>query len=50
MDPDIRGIRWAFVLVGVADGTLLPFIPLYLLERGLSAPAIGLVLAGITLI
>jgi len=50
MDPDIRGIRWAFVLVGVADGTLLPFIPLYLLERGLGAPAIGLVLAGMALV
>jgi PPP family 3-phenylpropionic acid transporter len=50
MESDIRGIRWAFVLVGVADGTLLPYIPLYLLERGLSAAAIGAVLAGMALV
>ncbi len=50
MQPDIRGIRWAFVLVGVADGTLLPYIPLYLLERGLGAAAIGGVLAGMALV
>jgi PPP family 3-phenylpropionic acid transporter len=29
----------------VADGTLLPFIPLFLLQRGLTAPLIGAVLA-----
>ena len=46
MQPDIKGVRWAYLLVGVADGTLLPFIPLYLLERGLGAAAIGAVLAG----
>lgn len=50
MDPDIRGIRRAFVLVGVADGTLLPFIPLYLLQRGLTAAGIGAVLAGMALV
>src|SRR5256885_5250858 len=31
--------------MGAADGTLLPFIPLYLFERGLSAAWIGLVIA-----
>jgi MFS transporter, PPP family, 3-phenylpropionic acid transporter len=41
----IRGLRWAYVLVGVADGTLLPFVPLYLVERGLSAGGVGAVLA-----
>lgn len=46
MEPDIRGVRRAYLLVGVADGTLLPFVPLYLLERGLNAAAIGAVLAG----
>jgi MFS transporter, PPP family, 3-phenylpropionic acid transporter len=46
MEPDISGVRRAFLLVGVADGTLLPFIPLYLLERGLNAASIGAVLAG----
>lgn len=50
MDPDMRGLKWAFLLVGVADGTLLPFIPLYLLERGLGAPAIGAVLGGMALV
>ena len=50
LEPDIRGIRWAFVLVGVADGTLLPYIPLYLLERGLNAAAIGAVLAGMAVV
>jgi PPP family 3-phenylpropionic acid transporter len=46
-DPavQIRGLNWAYVLMGAADGTLLPFIPLYLFERGLSAPWIGLVIA-----
>ena len=43
--PEVSGLNWAYVLVGVADGTLLPFIPLYLLERGMSAVAIGAVLA-----
>lgn len=33
-------------MVGVADGTLLPFVPLYLLGHGLSPAAIGAVLAG----
>ena len=46
-DPavQIRSLNWAYVLMGVADGTLLPFIPLYLFERGLTAAWIGLVLA-----
>jgi PPP family 3-phenylpropionic acid transporter len=41
----IGGLRGAYALIGVADGTLLPFIPLYLFERGLHAVAIGAVLA-----
>src|SRR2546421_3177464 len=47
VDPavQIRGLNWAYVLMGAADGTLLPFIPLYLFERGLSAAWIGLVIA-----
>jgi PPP family 3-phenylpropionic acid transporter len=49
VESDIRGIKWAFALAGVADGTLLPFIPLFLLERGLGAEAIGAVLAGMAL-
>jgi PPP family 3-phenylpropionic acid transporter len=38
------------VLVGVADGTLLPYIPLYLLQHGLGAASIGAVLAGMALV
>ena len=43
--PPLRSLNWAYLLIGVADATLLPFIPLLLVERGLSASAIGLVLA-----
>jgi PPP family 3-phenylpropionic acid transporter len=42
----LRSLNWTYVLVGAADATLLPFIPLLLVERGLSASVIGLVLAG----
>lgn len=35
----------AFVLLGATDATILPFIPLYLLERGFDASRIGVVLA-----
>ena len=49
MTPDAerptRGLNWAYALIGIADGTLLPFIPLYLLQRGLDAVQIGAVLA-----
>jgi PPP family 3-phenylpropionic acid transporter len=45
INQETSGLHWAYVLVGVADGTLLPFVPLFLLGRGLSAPVIGEVLA-----
>jgi PPP family 3-phenylpropionic acid transporter len=41
----VSGLNWAFVLIGAADATLLPFIPLYLFHHGLGAPQIGAVLA-----
>ena len=44
-ESGIRGLRWAYVFVGVADGTLLPFIPLYLVQRGLTAGGVGAVLS-----
>jgi len=44
-DRPIFALNRAYVLLGIADGTLLPFIPLLLLQRGMSAAAIGLVLA-----
>ena len=37
------------MLIGVADGSLLPFVPLFLLQRGMSAPVIGAVLAAAAL-
>src|SRR5258708_2115939 len=43
--PETSGLRGWYILVGVADGTLLPFVPLLLFDRGLSAPVIGAVLA-----
>lgn len=44
-NDQLRGLRRTYILMGVADGTVLPFIPLYLLQRGMSPAAIGLVLA-----
>ena len=44
-DRPILALNRAYVLLGVADGTLLPFIPLLLAQRGMSAAAIGVVLA-----
>lgn len=41
------GLNWAYALQGIADGALLPFIPLYLLQRGLDPLEIGAVLAAI---
>ena len=41
------GLNWAYALLGIADGTLLPFIPLYLLQRGLDPVEIGAVLSAI---
>ena len=50
-DPKLekRSLNWSYVLVGVADGTLLPFVPLFLLKQGMSAPLIGAVLAAAAL-
>lgn len=50
-DPKVekRALNWSYVLVGVADATLLPFVPLFLLQRGMSAPLIGAVLAAAAL-
>ena len=46
--PTRRGVKdlnWSYALVGVADGTLLTFVPLLLFRRGFDASLIGLVLA-----
>jgi PPP family 3-phenylpropionic acid transporter len=49
-DRAIGGLKWTYVLVGVADATLLPFLPLYLFQRGLTATLIGAVLAAAGLV
>jgi len=41
----LGGLNWAYVLVGAADATLLPYVPLYLFQRGLGAEQIGAILA-----
>ena len=41
----MKPLNWAYALIGIADGTLLPFIPIYLLQRGLDPVQIGAVLA-----
>src|SRR5712691_1763289 len=45
MTSPISGLKGTYVLLGLADGTLLPFIPLLLVERGLGPATVGLVLA-----
>ena len=42
---EIGNLKWTYVLVGIADATMLPYLPLYMAQRGLSAPGIGVVLA-----
>lgn len=49
LNQEKRALNWSYVLIGVADGTLLPFVPLFLLQRGMSAPLIGAVLAAAAL-
>ncbi|TMG26255.1 MAG: MFS transporter [Chloroflexi bacterium] len=45
LERSIRGLNWTYALIGAADATLLPYIPLYLAARHLDVLAIGLVLA-----
>ncbi len=45
LERSIRGLNWTYALIGAADATLLPFIPLYLAERHLAVLEIGVVLA-----
>ena len=45
----IGDLNLAFVLVGAAEAAILPFIPLYLFERGFDAPLIGVVVAAAAL-
>ena len=41
----LRRVHLLFTLVGVAEAAILPFLPVVLKERGLSAAEIGVVLA-----
>jgi PPP family 3-phenylpropionic acid transporter len=45
----IGGLNVAFVLIGAAEAIVLPFIVLYLFERGFNAAAIGIVLSAAAL-
>jgi PPP family 3-phenylpropionic acid transporter len=45
LERSIRGLNWTYTLIGAADATLLPYIPLYLAERHLDVFEIGVVLA-----
>src|SRR5438046_10053100 len=45
LERSIRGLNWTYALIGAADATLLPYIPLYLAARHLDVLAIGVVLA-----
>jgi MFS family permease len=42
---DLRRVQVLFALAGVAEGAILPFLPIVLHERGLSAAEVGVVLA-----
>jgi PPP family 3-phenylpropionic acid transporter len=45
LERQIRGLNWTYALIGAADATLLPYIPLYLAARHLDVLEIGVVLA-----
>ena len=42
---ELRRVQVLFALAGVAEGAILPFLPIVLHERGLSAAEVGVVLA-----
>src|SRR5438094_8554339 len=39
LERSIRGLNWTYALIGAADATLLPYIPLYLAARHLDVRA-----------
>lgn len=45
LERSIRGLNWTYALMGAADATLLPYVPLFLAQRELSVLEIGVVLA-----
>ena len=42
---ELRRVQVLFALAGIAEGAILPFLPIVLHERGLSAAEVGAVLA-----
>jgi len=42
-NPQIRRVNRAYILVGVAEASFVPFLPIFLLERGFNAAQIGVV-------
>ena len=45
LERSIRGLNWTYALMGAADATLLPYVPLYLADQKLDVLQIGVVLA-----
>ena len=43
MNPQIRRVNRAYILVGVAEASFVPFLPIFLLQRGFNAAMIGVV-------
>jgi len=41
LNPQIRRVNRAYILVGVAEASFVPFLPIFLLERGFNAATIG---------
>ena len=44
LERSIRSLNWTYALMGAADATLLPYVPLYLAARNLDVIQIGVVL------
>jgi MFS transporter, PPP family, 3-phenylpropionic acid transporter len=45
-----RGLRGVFILLGVAEAAVLPFIPLFLRDRGFTPAEIGLMLSAMAVV
>ena len=43
VNPGIRRVNRAYILVGVAEASFVPFLPIFLLQRGFNAAMIGVV-------
>jgi PPP family 3-phenylpropionic acid transporter len=43
--PQLKRVNRAYILVGVAEASLVPFLPIFMLQRGFDAALIGIVLS-----